>query len=161
MAGPSKFSDSSPAAPPPTLKKSTSGSQSSKNQKSILGFFQKKATDSPQSLSRGTSKINRPSTQTDGVAKKILAKRPARGSSQSLTPAPSSDALEELDVQDEEAYKKGIMDKENGLPSPITPVPGLGGDGFPDIEPSSSLNFSSPSRKVSITTLWHPINRRS
>ena len=161
MAGPSKFSDSSPAAPPPTLKKSMSGSQSSKNQKSILGFFQKRAADSPQPPIHGTSKLNGPSTQTDGVAKKILAKRPARGSSQSLTPAPSSDALEELDVQDEEAYKKEMLDKENGLPSPITPVPGLGGDGSPDIEPSSSLNFSSPSRKVRITTLWHFINRRS
>lgn len=150
MASSSKIFDSSPAAPPPTLKKSASGSQSSKNQKTILGFFQKTISDPSQSLSQGVSKANGLSKQSNDVTKKIFAKRPARGSSQSLTPAPSSDALEELDVKDEEPQRSRVQSDENGLPSPITPVPGLGGGGPQDIEPSSSLTFSSPSRKVSV-----------
>lgn len=152
MAGSSKISDSSPAAPPPTLKKSASGSQSSKNQKSILGFFQKRTSDSSQPLSQGVLEADPLSKQSNNVTKKTLAKRPARGSSQSLTPAPSSDALEELDVQDEGPHRRGMQSEEIGLPSPITPAPGLGGGGPQDLEPSSLLIFSSPSRKVSILT---------
>lgn len=152
MAGSSKPSDSSPAVPTPTLKKSTSSSQSSKNQKSILGFFQKRATDPSQPRSHGTLSSNGLSTQSNDVRKKTLVKRPAKGSSQSLTPAPSSDAPEELVLQDEVPHRKVMQSQENGLPSPITPVPGLGDDGSQDIEPSSSLTFSSPSRKVSVLT---------
>ena len=159
MAGFSKISDSSPAASTPTLKKSTSGSQSSKNQKSILGFFQKRATDPSQTSNSGSSKPNGLSTYSNEVKKKTLAKIPVRGSSQSLTPAPSSDALEELDVLDEILHKKGMRSEENGLPSPITPVPGVGGDGSQDVEPSSSLTFSSPSRQVSILACQQPTER--
>lgn len=158
MAGSSKIADSSPAAPPPTLKTSTSGSQSSKNQKSILGFFHKRTSGSSQSPSQGGLETNSSPKQSNGVPKKTFAKRPARGSSQSLTPAPSSDALEELDVQDEGPHRRGMRSEGNGLPSPITPVPGLGGGCPQDLEPSSSLTFSSPSRKVSVLASLRPLS---
>ncbi|KAI9674868.1 MAG: DNA mismatch repair protein msh6 [Trizodia sp. TS-e1964] len=78
---------SQPASSPMPMT-TPSNPQSSKSQKSILGFFQKKGIDNPSSQSKLT-----PSTSLfGGGAKRQLAKK--KGSSHSLTPAPSSDAIE-------------------------------------------------------------------
>ncbi len=141
--------ESSPAAPPPSLKKSNSGSQTSKNQKSILGFFQKKSTDSPPLPKNGTS-LSSPMPQ--GVARKRLANRPAamRSSSQALTPAPSSDAAEGLTSEDIMDEKGDQAVGENGLPSPVTPMNGTSkGNGFQG-GATDLLTFNSPSRKVNL-----------
>lgn len=135
MAGPS---NSSPAAPP-TLKKSTS---SSKSQTSIAGFFRKK--DSVASAD-GTP-INTATTlpKSNGIRISSIS------SSQSLTPAPSSDAAEDLggEVQTKPVKKKGNH-ASNGLPSPIMPasVFDASDPGQENIVPKG---FYSPSRKVSI-----------
>lgn len=76
-------------------------------------------------------------------------KKAVRGSSSSLTPAPSSDRLEELDTIEAVGMKIYSDGRKNGLPSPITPAnAAISGDG-----PRSSINvspaFNSPSRKVS------------
>ena len=139
--------DSSPAAPPPSLKKSNSGSQTSKNQKSILGFFQKKSTDSSlPALTRDAGS----SPSTNGGATKRLAKRPAtkRGSSQTLTPAPSSDAAEGFDLENVMEGGRHQINGPNALPSPITPVtrPVDGNDSRANMD--DLLSFNSPSRKV-------------
>ncbi|KAF2264382.1 DNA mismatch repair protein Msh6 [Lojkania enalia] len=101
-------------------KQPASGSQPNKNQKSILGFFQKStASPSPTPLSQTSAK----KTPTSTLSKKSFT-RPAPPST--LTPTPSSDAPEPsspLRADDDQVEK----DKENE----ITAVP-----------------FSSPSRKA-------------
>lgn len=140
---------SSPAAPPPSLKKSDSGSQNSKNQKSILGFFQKKSTDrSLPPLIKGAAA----SPSAIVGATKRLVKRPAarRHSGQTLTPAPSSDAAECPNQDD--AMQCTVHEKQGVkcLPSPTTPIPGaVDGNGIHG-GVTDSLGFNSPSRKVTI-----------
>ena len=141
MAGPAKAPVSTPA--PPSLKKSTSGSHSSKNQTSIAGFFQKKPATSS---SNGNSKPNCSALPVRSSPSK-KTKRFIQGSDQSLTPAPSSDAVEkEEDQKTRPAIANGSF-KGNGLPSPLTPAGVTNGD-----SPANSLavpiGFYSPSRKV-------------
>ncbi|KAI9682068.1 MAG: DNA mismatch repair protein msh6 [Caeruleum heppii] len=134
MSSKTKPARSSPAGPPPSLQKSSSSSQ---NQKSILGFFQKSTTKLPSREPTSTvdavagPKINGPTRSSPRRASKIK-----RSSSQSLTPAPSSDAVDAPSSPCQATaavLKQGP--KKSGLPSPVTP--GLG---------SGSLN--SPSRKA-------------
>ncbi len=128
MAGPSR---TTPARPPPSLNKSTS-SQSSKNQKTIMGFFQKKPTDVPTLEFNGLPKVN-------GAA--------IRGPSSSLTPAPSSDPPEEPESLRKATNQPNGLGAANGLPSPVTPAndttnkEAAGANGL--------SHFNSPSRKVS------------
>ncbi|KAI4173967.1 MAG: hypothetical protein LQ348_006446, partial [Seirophora lacunosa] len=125
MAGPS------PSSQPPSLKKSSS-SQSSKNQKTIMGFFQKKPSNTPTRTVHGLPAASGSVT---------------RGTSSSLTPAPSSDPPEET-----ETFRKapGHLNGDastNGLPpSPITPATAavIG----KDTVANGSVHFSSPSRKA-------------
>lgn len=146
MAGLAKIPKAASTPNPPSLRKSTSGSQSSKDQKSILGFFQKKSVEAPRLGSAAQS-------QTNGPRKATLPKGTARGSSQSLTPAPSSDALEAPDDQENRQYTLASADNVIGLPSPITPaVSAVGAAAFEGDDIPSS--FNSPSRKVS--TLFVP-----
>ena len=138
------MSQDSPITLPTTLKKSTSGSQPGKNQKSILGFFQKRTTEALQPNVNGVSNSNGSSTAQSMTNKKKLVSRSSTNVSQSLTPAPSSDAPEE-DEEDSCISSKSSQ-KINGLPSPITPANANGDD---DAPPTSAVTFSSPSRKVS------------
>lgn len=133
-----------PSTPnPPSLKK-TSSSQSSKNQKSIVGFFQKRsALTSPSSTQLASTN---PSVQSD---KSNSVKKVARGLSQSLTPAPSSDALEEDSSDDRAETKEQSAEKDNGLPSPITPVSDAAAGNITPSTIKVTLNYNSPSRKVS------------
>lgn len=121
---------STPKHPP--LKKSSSGSQSSKSQKSITGFFQKKLAETCQE-----------SPILPAPAKKL-----SRDPSSSLTPAPSSDALEYPEEMDGLVIGKDAGEKSTGLPSPITPL--NGGKVAASQNPINlPFGFSSPSRKVS------------
>ena len=117
-------------------KQPPSGSQSGKNQKSILGFFQRKDADSPSPGPATAASAKR--TPTSSLAKKAFS-RPT------LTPQPSSDAAIPSSpiraVRDTSAGKN----KENGPPSPASP---------PDAEANRVLSevagvlLNSPSRKV-------------
>ncbi len=139
MARGQNAAQSSPAAPP-TLKKSTSSSQSMKNQSSIQSFFSKKAPGI--NSANGTPNIGQASA-SNGIPHRYPKSAPNRGSSQSLTPAPSSDALEPPSSPiDAMTVKKEPIG--HGLPSPITPANG----DVPSEEASEPVVYSSPSRKV-------------
>ena len=144
MADSARRSQDAPITLPTALKKSTSGSQSGKNQKSILGFFQKRTTEALKPNVNGVSNSNGLSTAQSISNKKKLVQKSPTNVSHSLTPAPSSDAPEE----DEEVtcVASKSSQKANGLPSPITPVNTNGDEDAPS---SSVVAFSSPSRKVS------------
>jgi len=141
MVGSSKITNGTPA-PPPSLKKSTS---SSKNQTSIAGFFRKKDSG-PATI--GTPKINGSALPVHASPKKHGLKKLSSAPSQSLTPAPSSDAAEEvIEEEDKKLAKLNGNGINNGLPSPITPAGTVAViDGAADdIAPKG---FYSPSRKV-------------
>lgn len=135
------------STPKTAPKKSTASSQSNKGQTSLLGFFQKKATPTPQATEDVTR--TKPAQKTPFVAPR---------SSVSLTPAPSSDNLAPSSPA---AYSSkegpGVTDgknKENGLPSPITPAEAeADGDVAKVI---AGVDYSSPSRKVCHCTVLSP-----
>lgn len=131
---------------PPTLKKSSS-SQSNKSQKSIVGFFKPKINEASQpaiqsSTNPNSSKI--PVREGKGRA----ARHVASSSSQSLTPAPSSDAIDATNSDEESVVKGRPPWVQQGLPSPITPLSGV--TQAPPVSDDSKMApaFSSPSRKV-------------
>lgn len=117
---------------------STQGpSQSSKkNQKTLLGFFQK----TPVSAANPAPKASLART-TQGCAQNSIG---------NLTPAPSSDAAEmssPVRIENKPIAVRG-KSKENGLPSPVSP-----GDDFNKTDPvqdsTKGSQYSSPVRKVS------------
>ena len=148
MAGSSKASRSSPATTPATLKKSTS----SQKQKSIIGFFQKRTGEQTNDVS-----IKSEDSPTAIGSPKPKTLIPARSSSQSLTPAPSSDAVEEP-VEHFLNVKSETADTVNGLPSPTSPaetqvdvsaVAAKANGASSGASSGASMTFNSPSRKVS------------
>lgn len=119
-------------------KQPPSGSQSGKNQKSILGFFQKKSTNSP---SPGTSDGN-PGKKTpmSTLKKAFTTPRPISA----LTPQPSSDApVPSSPIREQDATLG--RNKENGLPSPVTPSDAEANRVLSEV---AGVALSSPSRKV-------------
>ena len=147
MAGPSQTPNGTPA-PPASLKKSTS---SSKNQTSIAGFFKKSAS---QDCTKGIPRPNGVVRPVNGLAKLNGVTGSTRGSSQSLTPAPSSDAAEELynDHTHIKSVKLNRNDASNSLPSPITPASAASlNEQVDDTVPGG---FCSPSRKVCLRTCF-------
>ena len=152
MAGTSRISSASPANNPPSLKKSNSRSQSNMSQKSIASFFQKRGVESSAAKANVPSKLPNTSQAANGTKQRSLPFNAARGSSQSLTPAPSSDAIEEDDMED---VFQELINETNGadtLPSPITPASGALAEERPLTVNKSSVDFNSPSRKV--CTKW-------
>ena len=139
MAPSSKSSNSARGTPAPSLTKSNS---SSRNQTSIAGFFKKKSEDSNVV---GTPKIDGTSLPISSFARKTAITISSRGSTQSMTPAPSSDPVEEtVKEEDKSPINPGDHKGFNTLPSPITPASALNeinGNGVP-------AGFHSPSRKV-------------
>ncbi|EPS30639.1 hypothetical protein PDE_05591 [Penicillium oxalicum 114-2] len=98
-----KDSGISPSATPPpaALKRTTSSTQNMKNQKSILGFFQKSSPATPSSNKHRepeSSPAQRAGEQRRGSAIKPTPKRSFSSFAGDLTPVPSSD----LPVPDEE-----------------------------------------------------------
>ena len=143
MVGSQNSLDESVSAPP-QLKKSASSSK----QTSIAGFFRKK--DSVPATS-GISRANGSSLPIHISPRRDGPKKPAKGSNQSLTPAPSSDAIdEEKENEEPRLAKPNGIGPSHGLPSPITPANtgGVGDRAVDDIAPKS---FYSPSRKVCAT----------
>ena len=141
MAGSAKTPNGAPP-PPPSLKKSTS---SSKNQTSIAGFFKKA---SMQNTTNENAKPKSAVLPVQCLAKWSSVKHTPRGSSQSLTPAPSSDAAEEPHDAVEQPEPGGANGKgpSNSLPSPITPSSAVVVENQTDID--APKGFYSPSRKV-------------
>ena len=141
MAGSAKTPNGEPP-PPPSLKKSTS---SSKNQTSIAGFFKKA---SMQHTANGNARPNSTVLPVNGLAKMNGVKNAPRGSSQSLTPAPSSDAAEEPhdEVVQPELSEVNGKGPTNSLPSPITPSSAVAVENQTDV--GAPKGFYSPSRKV-------------
>ena len=142
MAGSSNKMVSSPITLPPSLKKSSS-SQSSNTQKSILGFFQKKPAEVLQPNVNGVSRTNMPSHE---LQKKKLVSQSSKGSNHALTPAPSSDALN--DEQEDSIDSMRDKSMVNGIISPITPADSIRSG--QDSLDNGLLQFSSPSRKVKL-----------
>lgn len=118
-------------------------SQSNKSQKSILGFFQKKAASSNSSTNNGS--LPKP------ASKPLLTKEKSTGSF-SLTPAPSSDGLcpPSSPAYRSQHAKKAMdsKDKENGLPSPATTAGTEADEGVKEV--LDVANGSSASRKVGL-----------
>ena len=147
-----------PATQTPALKKSTSNTQNMKNQKTLLGFFLK----TPTSASTTSPLPER--LVTDAKKSSVLAtKNFTRKSSSQITPAPSSDSLEEdANVLEQNVSKESSQSKE-GLPSPVSPANGEPvGQTLADAEELTA--FGTPSRKVSqagvlpilqIKLMWH------
>ncbi|KAF2192150.1 DNA mismatch repair protein Msh6 [Zopfia rhizophila CBS 207.26] len=123
-------------------KQPASGSQSGKNQKSILGFFQKKTTNSPSPGPTASTPAKK--TPTSSLSKKSFTK--ARVST--LTPTPSSDAPEPSSPIREEGDSGLGKNKENGLPSPVTPSDVVANGVSSEV---AGVAFSSPSRKTKKT----------
>ncbi len=132
-----------PETPTPALKKSTSNTQNMKNQKTLFGFFQK----TPSTASTTSSLPDRASTvprRKGGLRNKSLS----RTNSSQLTPAPSSDALDEDDTIPEQDVSKESSRSHKGLPSP---VPSANGElvGQTVAEAEELTASATPSRKVS------------
>lgn len=91
-----KGSASSPTATPPqaALKRTTSSTQNMKNQKSILGFFQKSSPATPSNdkpREPASSPAQRAGEKRGASAVKPTPKRNFSSFAQDLTPVPSSD----------------------------------------------------------------------
>ena len=127
---------SSAGRKPPTLKKTPSSGKAS-GQRSILGFFPKKPA-----VQQSSSPVSLNTTLPIGSPKKKLVQNAQPAVGQSLTPAPSSDAViaeDDEDINPIKPRRRGI-----GLPSPVTPASLDGAVEFRHDVPLSS----SPPRKV-------------
>ncbi|CAO2657216.1 Nn.00g033420.m01.CDS01 [Neocucurbitaria sp. VM-36] len=127
------------STPRPSQKKQpASASQSGKSQKSILGFFQKKSTNSPGPIPSDPPTIKK--TPTSTLTKRAFTKPPA-----SITPVPSSDAPEFSSPIKQEHDSTVGRNKENGLLSPVTPLDAEANRVSSEV---AGVAFSSPSRKA-------------
>ena len=131
---------------PPSLRRSTSSSQALTNQQSILGFFQK-ASGLPTRPAKGVQNPPKQTKQGNGRSTHTHETQKKKGSNQSLTPAPSSDAMDITETPSNETCDG----QGHGLPSPVTPMvesqqkPGKGVSSG-----ATPVTFSSPSRKATI-----------
>jgi DNA mismatch repair protein MSH6 len=133
----------SPATPTTTLKKSTSNTQNMKNQKTLLGFFQK----TPNTASSTSTLPDRPSPASRKKAG-LQGRSFVRANGSQITPVPSSDALDEDDNTAQQNISKESSRSTEGLPSPVSSANGeLGGQTMADAE--ELTNCGTPSRKVS------------
>ncbi|ORY03496.1 DNA mismatch repair protein muts [Clohesyomyces aquaticus] len=120
-------------------KQPPSASQSGKSQKSILGFFQKKSTNSPSPAPSDPTPVKR--TPASALSKTAFTRT---GPTSSLTPTPSSDPAGPSSPIKQE-HESGLgKNKENGLPSPITPLDGVANRVSSEL---AGVALSSPSRK--------------
>lgn len=130
-----------PARTPATLKKQSS---SSKNQSSIMGFFSKTpsgtqpARTASQTPSQSSTK-SAPSTNNKLVPKPSIFKVSA---AQSVTPIPSSDAIEGPSSDDEMVNSVSTKVDNTALPSPLSSAKSK------IQQNANGMAYSSPSRKV-------------
>ncbi|TGO53439.1 hypothetical protein BCON_0123g00140 [Botryotinia convoluta] len=126
--------ETTPARPPPTLKKQNSSIGSNKSQASILGFFSKKpaTTPTPKTSTGSPSGILQPNGSANSAKStpkpSSTVKRPQfkKSVQKSITPVPSSDNIEPDSSQENE---------NGGIPTEIVDINGL-------------ALTSSPSRKA-------------
>jgi hypothetical protein len=134
------------STPRPSQKKQPPpSSQSAKSQKSILGFFQKKSTNSPSPAPSQPTPAKQ--TPTPTLSKKSFSRPPP-----SLTPIPSSDAPEPsspIRKHEEDTPVATGRNKENGLPPQIY-TPNTETDRV--VSEVAGVALSSPSRKVCTNT---------
>ncbi|TGO50936.1 hypothetical protein BOTNAR_0374g00060 [Botryotinia narcissicola] len=115
--------ETTPARPPPTLKKQNSSIGSNKSQASILGFFSKKpaTTPTPKTSTGSPSGILQPNGSANSAnstpkpsstVKRPQFKKPVQ---KSKTPVPSSDNIEPDSSQENE--NGGIPTEADGCPS--------------------------------------------
>ncbi|RYN39569.1 DNA mismatch repair protein [Alternaria arborescens] len=96
-------------------KQPASASQSAKGQKSILGFFQKKSTNSPSPAPSDATPVNK--TPTSRLAKKAFNDPPA-----AITPVPSSDAPDySSPIKQEHELTIGRGRNKENEPADVTP----------------------------------------
>jgi len=116
------------STPKPAAKKTVASSKSEKGQRSIVSFFQRAANSTPTA----------PSSSARQSSKHVASP---------LTPAPSSDAVGPSSPEHSPRLVDRSKNKENGLPSPVTPAEDVrGADRIP--EGVDGKLDSSPSRKV-------------
>lgn len=125
-----KGSASSPTATPPqaALKRTTSSTQNMKNQKSILGFFQKSSPATPSNdkpREPASSPAQRAGEQRGVSAVKPTPKRNFSSFAQDLTPVPSSDLpIPEEDEENGDKVKVRLISLLFPTSSPLTfPTP--------------------------------------
>jgi DNA mismatch repair protein MSH6 len=141
--------ETTPARPPPSLKKQSSSTGSAKNQRSILGFFSKTPSNGTQAVPNGSQKTNGLSAASNGNPKlpSSTSKKPtfSKVKSHNITPVPSSDPAGFPSSQENVA--NGAEDEvDNGLLSPVTPAKLKIKQ---DVNDNNLAVFSSPSRRVS------------
>lgn len=96
MAKASGTASSPPAATTPALKRSTSSTQNMKNQRSILGFFQKSSPATPTTARKDAATAepaSSPAQRAADTRSSVKAKN-RKAAAPNLTPAPSSDAVD-------------------------------------------------------------------
>ncbi|RAR01164.1 DNA mismatch repair protein MutS [Stemphylium lycopersici] len=126
------------STPRPSQKKQpASASQSAKNQKSILGFFQKKSTNSPSPAPSDATRVQK--TPTSAIASKAFTKP-----STAITPVPSSDAPDYSSPIKQERELTVGRNKENGPSSPLRPADAPADPVLPEL---AGVALSSPTRK--------------
>ena len=124
-------------------KQPASASQSAKGQKSILGFFQKKSTNSPSPAPSDATPVNK--TPTSRLAKKAFNDPPA-----AITPVPSSDAPDyssPIKQEHELTIRRG-RNKENGVLLHVLKSDSTTDSVLPE---PADVTPSSPTRKVRAT----------
>lgn len=149
MAKVNHESDTTTPARPLPLKKGNSSGVSDKNQRSILGFFSKAASNNTQSSTKENSKSNGTSSANNSVTVQKASLLPQRAALskakiQNLTPVPSSDAADVPSSQ-EGVVDDGLEEVDIGLPSPTTPAKS---NIEQAVKGKSVADFSSPTRRV-------------
>ena len=141
MAQMAQEANSGPVGTPkpstPSLKKSNSNTQSTKNQKTLHGFFQK-----TPNTGAATLPVN--SSRNKGAPRKSFL---SQTNSSHLTPAPSSDGLDEEQSAGDHDMEESAISKPRGLPSPISPANGIV-DGQTNGGAEELTVYGTPSRRV-------------
>ncbi|APA06987.1 hypothetical protein SS1G_04335 [Sclerotinia sclerotiorum 1980 UF-70] len=147
-----KENETTPARPPPSLKKQNSSVGSSKNQASILGFFSKKpastptrkpSTDAPGGILQpnGSANSSKSTPKPSSTVKRPQFKKSVQ---KSVTPVPSSDNIEPPSSQEN---KNGGIPTEVDDCSSSPPAPAeKAAEQLADID--GLVLASSPSRKA-------------
>lgn len=131
------------STPRASLKKQpASASRSGKNQRSILGFFQKQP--SKPSPSSPTSTISA-ATLAKEVSTPNLSKIASTDNVPSLTPQPSSDPIHHSSPIQQERGTSSGRNKENGMNMSISSSHTAADHALPELAGITSI---SPSRKV-------------
>ncbi|KAF7906164.1 hypothetical protein EAF00_000443 [Botryotinia globosa] len=150
--GRNTVNETTPARPPPTLKKQNSSIGSNKSQASILGFFSKKpattptpktSTGSPSGILQpnGSANSAKSTPKPSSTVKRPQFKKPVQ---KSLTPVPSSDNIEPDSSQENE--NGGIPTEVDGCLSLPPAAAKSVAEQIVDINGLAST--SSPSRKA-------------